>query len=614
MRVVCDIEANGLLHTATKIWCIVCLDVDTRKIYRFSDSVLTKNKLSDFPAFAEKVTEFIGHNFIGYDMWVLNNLLGTRISYANVTDTLVLSRLLDPQQPLGHSLERWARFLKLPIQKQEHEDWSKFSPEMLDRCTKDVKINYYLYNHLKPKTSTFSDVSIDLEHKMQAYLTENSIYGVKINTKKAMAIHTECSAKALAIESTLDVHFPPEKKLIRNLQPRMTADGRLHKTDARTIDSNITEQLVDGSYNIYKMIPFNPSSPTQVVARLDAAGWDPIDFNKLGKKREAEGHTKGTPKINERNLDTIRESAPQEAKLIRDFLMLTDRAKVTKQWLDCVDDNDRLHGQVISVGAWTQRCSHSNPNTANIPSVKFDPDTNEVLHGEAGRYGWECRDCWTVEEGRRLVGVDAAGIQLRILAHYMDDPDYTDTILNGDIHSLHRDLLGLSGKEGRSKAKTFIYAWLLGAGTGKISNILNCSSSEAKARVNQFLDRLPKLAALKRRQERDVQRGWFKGLDGRRVPAPSNHLVMAGYLQSGEAIVMKSGYCWSTRQFKERGLDCHIVSFVHDEFQADSLLTNAEECGMILKESIDRTTNLFNLKCPMEGETPKIGLSWAETH
>ena len=617
MKVVCDIEANGLLHDATQVWCIVCVDVDTKQVYKFSDSkALTEYTLADFKSFADKCTLFIGHNFMAYDIWVLKKVLGIKINPNKVCDTIILSRLFNPNQVLGHSLERWARFLKLPYQKVKHEDWSKLSPEMLHRCVVDAKINVALYHNLMKYTHLHSEQSIKLEHQMQYLLTENSIVGVKINIKKALDLFNECSSNASKIESRLDEEFPPVKKLIRKFKPRLSKDGTLHKTDQRTLDKFIHTKHKDGTVSLYHMIPFNPGSPKQVVERLDKAGWNPVDFNKVSDTMAEKGITKGTPKVNERNLDTIPDDAPQGARLIRDYLMFKSRAATVKQWIDAIDENERLHGNVISIGAWTQRCSHNNPNTANIPGVKKDAKTNEVIYGAAGRYGWECRDCWTVDDPtyRRLIGVDAKGIQLRVLAHYMGDKDYTDVILNGDPHSLHRDLLGLTGDPGRQKAKRFIYAWLLGAGRYKIAEILDCNVKEADERIEMFLDRLPKLAQLKKIQAKDARRGYFIGLDGRRIPAPSEHLVMSGYLQGGEAVIMKSAYVWSTLQFKKRKLDCNIVTFTHDEFQADTHLTNVEECGIVLVESIGRTTELFKLKCPMEGDKPKIGLSWAETH
>ena len=194
----------------------------------------------------------------------------------------------------------------------------------------------------------------------------------------------------------------------------------------------------------------------------------------------------------------------------------------------------------------------------------------------------------------------------------MNDPGYTERILNEDPHIVHRDIIGLTGDTGRYTAKRFIYAWLLGAGYPKLGRLMGGTSGEAKDIERVLLERLPALVELKHRQKKDARRGWFRGLDGRCVPAKSEHLVMSGYLQSGEAIVMKKAYIEACVKMKE--IDADIVLFVHDEFQADSSFTCAEECGIIMVRAINNTSEFFKLNCPMQGDTPKIGLTWATTH
>ena len=362
------------------------------------------------------------------------------------------------------------------------------------------------------------------------------------------------------------------------------------------------------------MQEFNLDSPTQCVERLNAAGWQPIEFNKLTPSQEAKGWDVGTPKVSETNLATLPKDAPQGALLISDYKMLVNRERTARGWLDTVDSNGRLHGTVFSVGAWTQRCSHSNPQTANIPSVQYDGDGN-MLYGMEGRYGADARECWTVDDPltRRIVGVDAKAIQLRILAHHMNDPVYTERILNENPHEVHRELLGFPiTDEYYTVAKRWVYAWLLGAGYKKLGHMMGGGYSDALDAEATMLDRLPGLATLKQIQEKDARRGWFRGLDGRKVPAKSEHLVMSGYLQSGEAIVMKKAYIEACVKMKE--LDADIVLFVHDEFQADCHLTDVEKCGTIMVEAINNTTDYFKLRCRMEGDTPKVGLTWSETH
>ena len=121
-QVVFDIEANGL--KPTKVWVIVACDLANRETIVFSGDTL-----QDFNAYI-KDAEVIGHNIIGYDIPVLERLLGTDFSSCKVTDTVVLSRLTDPSREGGHSLDNWGQRLGFP--KGEHHDWDTFSQDMVD--------------------------------------------------------------------------------------------------------------------------------------------------------------------------------------------------------------------------------------------------------------------------------------------------------------------------------------------------------------------------------------------------------------------------------------------------------------------------------------------------
>ena len=188
--------------------------------------------------------------------------------------------------------------------------------------------------------------------------------------------------------------------------------------------------------------------------------------------------------------------------------------------------------------------AHQEPNTANIPN-EFDTQGHIKLLGK------ELRSLWQAPKKRLLVGVDAEGIQLRIFAHLIDDKEFTDALVRGkksdksDPHSLNQRILGGVCKS-RAAAKRFIYALLLGAGLWKLSQILECSDAECREALDRLLQRYTGWAKLKSEDiPRDARRGYFIGLDGRKVSIPGasvgerKHLAMSGYLQNGEALVMK---------------------------------------------------------------------------
>lgn len=322
-------------------------------------------------------------------------------------------------------------------------------------------------------------------------------------------------------------------------------------------------------------------------------------------------------KTNDINLNTLPDTAPMAAKELTKWLTLQGRRSTLEEYLKCVEDGV-IHGKFWHIGAWTQRMSHSNPNQANIPSVfSGEPTTpvEEVKH----RYDGAIRECFYVDNW--LVGTDADAIQLRVLAHYMKSDEYVDAIVNGDkskgtdIHSLNKRALGPVCRD-RDTAKTFIYAWLLGAGLPKIAEILGCSIPQAKSAVNSFIEAYPGLKKLKEYEiPRDAARGYFIGLDGREVPCSSEHLMLAGYLQNGESIIMKK----ATVNWKAR-LDKHNVkywlrNFVHDEWQTEVAGSRdlAHKVGVTQSDALRQVGEELGLFCPLSG-TFSLGRNWKETH
>ena len=269
--------------------------------------------------------------------------------------------------------------------------------------------------------------------------------------------------------------------------------------------------------------------------------------------------------------------------------------------------------------------AHQEPNTANIPN-EFDLAGNKKLLGK------EMRSLWQAPRNRLLVGVDAEGIQLRIFAHYINDEEFTDALVNGkkadksDPHSLNQKILGSVCKT-RAAAKRFIYALLLGAGLWKLSQILECSESEAQTALSRLLIRYTGWAKLKELDfPRDAQRGYFVGLDGRKVLVPGEtvsqrkHLMMSGYLQNGEAIVMKRA---TLKWMKEITSADKIVNFVHDEWQTETKndLEHAVWLAQTQSRALRQVGEDLGLRCPLAGSywnddhhENTIGTNWSATH
>jgi DNA polymerase I-like protein with 3'-5' exonuclease and polymerase domains len=197
-----------------------------------------------------------------------------------------------------------------------------------------------------------------------------------------------------------------------------------------------------------------------------------------------------------------------------------------------------------------------------------------------------------------------------MLAHYMNDKRYTNEILTGDIHTANQLSAGL---ETRDQAKTFIYAFLYGAGDEKIGSILGGGASIGKKVKKKFLDNTPALKSLRERVATASKRGYLIGLDGRRIHVRSEHSALNTLLQGAGAIIMKKALVLLNNYAILKGIDYKFIGNIHDEIQTEVSEADAKIFGEIAVKAIQEAGKELNLNCPLDGEY-KIGESWNETH
>lgn len=588
MKVICDIEANGL--TPDKIWCCVCKDIDTGEITIFRDG--DADEAREFFNQCEKV---IGHNIIGYDAIWLNKLWKVGLKLDKIIDTLVLSRLANSFRA-GHSLRDWGE--KLGVYKDHHDDWSQWSQEMEDYCVQDVEVTEAVYNQLKKELRGCSKDAVDLEHWSQAVLEQQRMKGFKLDVDLALTTKAAIDREYLEIIGKLQQVFPPRKVITGEWVAKRTKDGDINKVSKRIIKSGCVEHIEGDRYYKVEYKEFCIDSPSEIVARLEGY-WKPYMLT-----------PGGAPKVCEENLNTLKEDAPPELQLIKRCKVLKSRSTLIQSYLDACGDDGRVHGQVVSIGAGTHRMAHRNPNSGNIPSK--------------GIYGEVCRQMFTVCPGRKLVGCDAANIQFRILAHYLKNDELIDQIVNKDMHYYFSQMYGLNPKDreydssdhdlvaGRKKGKTCTFAIIMGAGVGKIGQILG-SAEKGREAFDNLKKNIKGWTKFHKEIEYRAGLGYFIGLDGRKVPLKSAHFGMSSYLQAGEAIIMKRAMVESFKEIKKKGLDAFQVAVVHDEMQYDCAEDCAEEVGNILRRHIIEAGEYYKLCCPLDGEYV-IGNNWLETH
>jgi len=641
--VVCDLEANGL--KPDKLWVVVCREVDNpENVHIFERPDLDPEPLVRF---AQTVTCWIGHNFISYDYRVLTRLVsGLVIDHDRVIDTLVVSRLLNFGIEGGHSLEAWGEKLGQPKIGLDISDWSCYNTLMKDRGIQDTYINYKLYEYFKKYlyNQSFSS-SLKLEHKIQFLCNQLEDNGFSFDIDKAKELYKGLTERLQEIDNSLVSSFPSSVRVVKEFTPQLTKQGTIALKDFRWIpgDNKDLSWVKPGEeYSLVSIEPYDPNSIQQTIDRLWEAGWKPTeptkghsDYRKIQNGRHRRLDRDGQDdkalrferygwKLSEENLRTLPESAPEGARRLAERLIIASRCRRLEEWFKAFQPTSRaIHGNFNGIGSWTHRMSHSNPNMANV-SVAKRTKADTAFQSQMHDLSDELRSCWRARPGKRLIGVDADGIQMRIFAHYVNDQRLIKALVEGrkedgtDIHSLHWSALG-DACAGRDPAKTFIYAWLLGAGTAKVAEIFQCSRIEARRSVEKFIGFYPGLRELKQgRIPRDFDRGYFVGLDGRLVATPkdSDHFVLAGYLQNGEAIVMKHAAVniWIPQLIKEK-LPFTMVNFVHDEYQTevDDNDDIARHVAQIQMDAIVQSGLDLGLNCPLAGSW-KQGYNWKETH
>ena len=543
-----DIETNMQHDT---IWCCVTQDIQTKSITTHTSPSSLVDLMKGYDAVA-------GHNIIGFDKPVLEKVWKVCFDRVDVVDTLIMSRLYNPSMDGGHSLANWGVLFGFP--KIDFSDYDGgLTQQMIDYCIRDVELTTKVHEWLviNMEKEGFSEQSVELEHQVARVTTQQERAGYKLDVGAANNLYAQLCFKMNDIDQQLRQVFPPIVE--------------------QRISEKTGKQLKD------KVTVFNPGSRQQIVQRLRSLG---VAFTQQTEK--------GSVVVNEEVLQGV--TLP-EAVLIKDYLMLQKRTTQIDSWLKVVRDTGRVHGRVISNGAVTGRMTHSAPNMAQIPS-------------SSSEYGKECRAVWVVDDGNKLVGIDASGLELRMLAHYMDDAAYTAEILSGDIHTANMKAAGLTD---RSQAKTFIYAFLYGAGATKLGSVVGGGSREGQVLIDSFLTNTPALKKLRSSGEKEAASGVLTGLDGRKLRVRSAHSALNTLLQGAGAIVMKQALVLLSQRIELARIPARIVANVHDEWQIEVEEWFAESVGTLGVAAIVQAGRDFNMKCPLAGEF-KIGNNWAETH
>lgn len=626
MALIFDCETDGFLEECTKVHCLNILDTDTGQELRFNDSdeefaSRKTGTVADGVRLLEQAPHTIAHNGIAFDDPALRKLVGYRPA-GFLEDTFVEARVLwtdikdkdlrNPKVPNKyagrHSLQAWG--MRLGVLKDEYDGgFEVFTEEMDDYCMQDCRATFALWKAIQKKQADHPwDECLALEYAVQWIISRQMQFGWLFDVEAAEKLTAELLGRKAELEAELQQAFPPF----------YVRDG---KTFIPKRDNKARGYTADVPLSKVKLVDFNPGSRQLIANRLVKVwDWTPTEFT-----------DKGQPKVDEKTLETLAH-IPQAALLI-DYLTTCKRlgqiAEGNNAWLKHVGPDGRIRGAVNANGTVTGRMSHFAPNVAQADS--YPP----------------MRACWTVPRGKKLVGCDAEGIELRSLAHYQapyDGGAFGLAVVEGnqdegtDAHTLTQRAISFNK---RKNAKTFRYALMYGAGDYKLGMItLDDMSDEKKAR---FYVKYPagqrRGAAVvrlgkKRRaalmegivgfgelvdgiKKAAKKRGWLKGLDGRRIHCRSQHAALNTLLQSAGAVIMKKALVLMDQDYQQRGWvpgeHYEFVGNIHDEVQIEADEEIADDIGHIAADAIRRAGEFYNFRVPLAGKYD-VGTTWAETH
>ena len=508
------------------------------------------DQCKDFASWSKMIDKFIMHNGISFDAPILNRLTGSNIKLSQVRDTLIESQLYNPIRDGGHSLSSWGE--RLGFLKGECNDFNTFTEDMLQYCMRDTELTRKLAHELSEEGKMFSSQSYELESKVRAIVDQQEKNGFAFNLREAMSFLAVLEEEQHDLENQAQEMFEPREVQLKTK---------------------------------VKYIPFNIASRKQIAERLMERGWKPKKMT-----------DKGNVIVSEEILDTL--DMP-EAKMFSRYFLLQKRTGLIKAWIEACQDDNRVRGRVMTLRTITGRMAHNSPNMAQVPAV-YSP------------FGKECRSLWTISnpDTHVLVGADASGLELRCLAHYMDDANFTHEVLNGDVHTANMKAAGLTD---RDQAKTFIYAFLYGAGPAKIGKVVGGDAKKGQQLITKFLSNMPKLKKLRDNVAEACKKGTIPALDGRLLHIRSEHSAVNTLLQGAGAIICKQWLVHIMERVRKAGVDVKLVASIHDEYQFEVAKKDAKRFGQITKDAMKQTEQTLNVKCPLDCEY-KIGTTWSETH
>lgn len=689
-----DIESDNLYDECTKVWCAVIYDYNTKEILKY-----TPSEIISFVHTLKQYDVIIGHNIIDFDLAVLKKFYGYSYSHQIVLDTLVMSKLMFhnikdtdwkriySNNPLYdfmniddfrnkknqimagyHGLEAWG--YRLRFEKQEFDDFSEYSEEMLEYCENDVcGPNLALFNLML--TKSFPLDPIFLECEVQRIISDQQRFGWEFDKKLAQETHAELVIKRQEILDDIIPKYDPEWSF-ETKQPSYyfaLVNGKKYTALNKTsLDDKLwglfkgeykrkdLKELIQAGPNRVKDVKFNPTSADHITAILiQKYGWKPKVFSKMKQKKDGTW-TKG---------DVYKDSSPLvrfygKTSLIGQFKPTFDE-EIQNNFLNGVEEysidnkeeveylitslkqlaiyqdrieklaegagggylgferNGRLYGQVNPLGTVTHRATHKAPHLGQVPSGRLP-------------YGDVFRKMFKAPRGFKLVGTDADALEMRNLAHYLAQYDgglYAKAVDEGskedgtDPHSMNMRAINSSiARFGlsidRDISKTAYYCYIYGGGDWKLGMSVGADRNNAGQvgfAVRQGLEEgiVGMTELLEWIQKESREKGYVTLIDGRIIHTRKESAALNSLLQAEGSIICKRWMVYMDYLVKEFQLDAKQVGWIHDECAEEVNESDVDIFVKIPEKSMSLVEKYFNYRCPLKVSCD-VGDNWYDVH
>ena len=646
-KLIYDLETDGFLRQTTAIHCGTIYDTETNKSLTYSSRPLegSAGTIEDMLVELQTADVIIGHNIIKFDNAVIRKLYNIDLTKdKECIDTLICSKLMFPDMMKEdarrlkmpprlkgrHSLAAWGYRTK--SMKDDYDGgWETLSQDMFDYCIQDGVATNAIYQKFV-SIGLPPQAALDLENGFADIITRQELYGVKFDVKAAQKLHVELEeAKELSFKLLMEA-FPPLPIWTKqaDLKVKVKKDGTNSVAYENQLAKGCKYHPVTKEWGYEVVTEFKPTSGHHIVHWIEKL----YGKQKWLMTKPTKTQPDGQPRTGSDQIEEMFGDKPWIKPLLEYLKVVKTISQVAtgkQAWLALVEPDGRIYGSVDTLGAVTRRCTHSRPNMAQVPAAstkdlvvdgitQLDTKGKAVQipnEGLAGGFGVECRRLFVAGEGKKIVGCDASGLELRVLAHFMakyDGGEYGKIILDGDIHTANQKAAGLPT---RNNAKTFIYGFLYGAGSAKLGEIVGGDFKAGDKLKKRFLRKLPAIAKLGEAVIAAVKKNrCLKAIDGNPYLIRSEHSALNVLLQGAGALVMKYWLIEYDKQLQKKytpGVDYEFIANIHDEAQCECREEIAVDVGKIAEKAFLTITDEIGFRIKLEGES-KIGSDWYSTH